>query len=107
MSAGQFRPQKKSWAVSKSTHPASRTEKREKFDFEKMKAAATSDDPAVRKAEFIEYFERFNEFPSFLFDVQRGIDPRLEATIQDLSQDENSSKALLDGVKALLYRLPS
>lgn len=84
----------------------SKSQKREKFDFEKMKAAATSEDAAIRKAEFIEYFERFNEFPSFLFDNAQNLDPRLAATMQDLSIDENSSKALLEGVKALHYRLP-
>ena len=81
--------------------------KKEKFDFEKMKAASTSDNPANRKAAFIEYFERFNEFPSFLFDNEQEIDPRLAATIRDLANEECSSKALLDGVTALRNRLPS
>lgn len=83
------------------------SQKKEKFDFEKMKAAATSDDPAIRKAEFVEYFDRFNEFPSFLFDNEGSIDPRLRATMQDISTDTTSSQALLDGVKALVYRLPA
>lgn len=81
--------------------------KKEKFNFEKMKAGALSDDPTVRKAEFIEYFERFNEFPSFLFDNEKGIDPRLAATMRDLSEDAQASKELLDGLKALTFRLPS
>lgn len=92
--------------VDKKAATVSQAPKKEKFDFEKMKAAATSDDPAVRKAEFIEYFERFNEFPSFLFDNEHSLDPRLAATMQDLSADESSSKALLEGVRALQYRLP-
>lgn len=107
MSADYSRSEKKSRRPGISTDSASRVPKKKKFDFEKMKAAALSDDSAVRKAEFIEYFERFNEFPSFLFDNQRSIDPRLKATIQDLSVDKNSSQALLNGIKALLCRLPS
>lgn len=100
-------PYPKLEAVSKNAKTALLAPKKEKFDFDKMKTAATSDDRLVRKAEFIEYFERFNEFPSFLFDNEQGLDPRLAATMQDLSKDENSSQALMDGVKALLCRLPS
>lgn len=81
--------------------------KREKFSFEKMKTAALSDDTLVRKAAFIEYFERFSEFPSYLFDNEYKIDARLAMTMREISQDQNSSKALLDGVASLLRRLPS
>ncbi len=103
MSAPLFKnAQRKSWIP----NAVLQTHKKAKFDFEKMKAAATSDDPAVRKGEFIEYFERFNEFPSFLFDNEHTIDPRLAATMQDLAADLHSSKELVAGVKALLGRLP-
>lgn len=71
-----------------------------------MKAAAMSDDPRVRKEAFIDYFERFNEFPSYLFDNERKIDVRLAATIRDISRDTDVSKALLQGISALLQRLP-
>lgn len=98
---------KKSWTVDKKTDPITQTSKKEKFNFEKMKAASTSDNPAIRKAAFIEYFERFYEFPSFLFDNEQKIDPRLAITMRDLSSDKDSSKALLDGITALLNRLPS
>lgn len=96
----------KSRVTSAPLNTSSRVQKKERFDFEKMKAAATSEDPAVRKAEFIEYFERFSEFPSFLFDNEHALDPRLAATMQDLSADEDASPLLLAGVKALQQRLP-
>lgn len=97
---------KKSWTTDTVRNPEP-APKKEKFDFEKMKAASTSDNPTIRKAAFIEYFERFNEFPSFLFDNEQKIDPRLAITMQDLSNDKDSSKALLDGIAALQNRLPS
>jgi len=97
---------KRSWTVDTIRDPEP-TPKKEKYNFEKMKAASTSDDPAVRKAAFIEYFERFNEFPSFLFDNEQKIDERLAITMRDISSDTDSSKALLDGVTALLDRVPS
>jgi hypothetical protein len=96
---------KKSWTVDRITDPEP-APKMEKFDFEKMKSASTSDNPAVRKAAFIEYFERFKEFPSFLFDNDPEIDPRLAITIRDISNDADSSKALLAGITALQHRLP-
>ena len=96
---------KRSWTVDTIRNPEP-APKKEKYNFEKMKAAATSDNPAVRKVAFVEYFERFNEFPSFLFDNEQKIDPRLATTVQDLASDEDSSKALLAGVTALLNRLP-
>ena len=81
--------------------------KREKFDYETMKAAAGSDDPAVRKQAFIEYFERFEEFPSYLFDNEPKIDDRLLQTIQDLLKDPETTKAMHKGISALMERLPS
>lgn len=101
------REKRKLWSADSIQKPIRGAAKKEKFDFQKMKIAATSDDPAVRKAEFIRYFERFGEFPSFLFDNEQSLDPRLAATMSDLSVDTDSSKTLLDGVSALLGRLPS
>ena len=81
--------------------------KREKFDFETMKAAAAHKDPAVRKQAFIQYFERFEEFPSYLFDNEQRIDERLFETMQDLIKDSETTKAMHKGIEALLERLPS
>lgn len=100
------RVRKKSWTVDTIRDPEP-VPKKEKYDFEKMKAASTSDDPTIRKAAFIEYFERFKEFPSFLFDNEHTIDSRLAVTIRDLSNDKDCSKTLRDGIAALLNRLPS
>ncbi len=77
-----------------------------KYNFEEMKAAATSEDPAVRKTVFSDYFERFNEFPSFLFDNEHGIDERLQRTIQDLKNDPAATDAIKKGVARLVERLP-
>ena len=81
--------------------------KPEKFNFEKMKEAATSEDSAVRKASFIEYFERFSEFPSYLFDNEHETDIRLLKTIQDLLNDPDITKELRRGIDLLIRRLPS
>jgi len=81
--------------------------KREKFDFETMKAAAAHKDPAVRKQAFIEYFERFQEFPSYLFDNQSKIDESLYQTMQDLLKDPATTKEMHKGIEALLDRLPN
>lgn len=97
---------KRSWTADTIRDPEP-APKKAKYDFEKMKAASTDNDPAIRKAAFIEYFERFKEFPSFLFDNEGKIDPRLAATIQDISSDKDSSKPLLEGITALLDRLPT
>ncbi len=78
-----------------------------KFNFETMKAEAVSTDPAIRKQAFIEYFERFNEFPSFLFNNESEIDPRLFETMQHLISDLDTSPEMRRGVDALLGRLPS
>ena len=45
-----------------------REQQKSKFDFEELKAGAMSADPRTRKDVFKEYFERFEEFPSYLFD---------------------------------------
>ncbi len=81
--------------------------KREKFDFEEMKIAATDKDPLVRKKTFIEYFERFAEFPSYLFDNERQMDPQLRETIDEILKDKETSSQVRAGVASLLLRLPS
>ena len=83
------------------------TTKQSKFDFELMKSAATSDSPVVRKKSFIEYFERFEEFPTYLFDNETKIDEKLFKTIQDLLNDPETSKTMRGGLDAILKRLPS
>ena len=96
-------------AVKKKNHTAQhgKEPKQEKFDFEKMKSAALSDDSAVRKQSFIEYFERFSEFPSYLFDNEHGIDIRLSKTIQDILNDPEVTKELRVGTDLLMRRLAS
>jgi len=81
--------------------------KAEKFDFEKMKLAATHEDNLVRKQTFIEYFERFAEFPSYLFDNEGCVDNRLRRTIDDLLADPDTTRELRNGLDLLLRRLPS
>lgn len=78
---------------------------REKFDFEKMKHAATHADAQVRKRTFIDYFERFAEFPSYLFENEHGLDERLSRTIDDLLHDPEVSKELRSGIELLQRRL--
>jgi hypothetical protein len=78
----------------------------EKFNFEKMKEAAMHEDAAVRKQSFIEYFERFGEFPSYLFDNEDYIDERLRRTINDLLADPETPKDVRTGIDKLLQRLP-
>ncbi|PIP75641.1 hypothetical protein COW86_02640 [Candidatus Kuenenbacteria bacterium CG22_combo_CG10-13_8_21_14_all_39_9] len=81
--------------------------KKEKFDFEAMKAVASSKNPTVRKLAFVEYFDRFGEFPSYLFDNERKIDENLLATMEDLRKDPETTKEMHQGIEALLTRLPS
>ncbi|HUO50607.1 MAG TPA: hypothetical protein VMU25_03560 [Candidatus Paceibacterota bacterium] len=81
--------------------------KQEKFNFERMKLAATSEDAQARKQAFIEYFERFSEFPSFLFDNAHEIDNRLLQTIRDLQADPLMTNELKKGIDLLLQRLPA
>lgn len=80
--------------------------KQSKFNYEALKSAATSPERAVRKEMFIEYFERFEEFPSYLFDNSDAIDARLRETIDDLNNDPETSKVMRRGLDALLQRLP-
>jgi len=90
-----------------SRRASGKKQRRVKFDYEAMKKVATSDDPKVRKAAFVEYFGLFEEFPSYLFDNERSLDERLARTIQDLLADPETSKAMRLGLEALLRRLPS
>ena len=82
-------------------------QKKPKFDFEELKAAATSLNAKIRKKVFAEYFERFEEFPSYLFDNTNGIDSRLSETIQDLKNDPETPKNMHKGIEVLIQRLPS
>ncbi len=70
-----------------------------------MKLAAMSDDPAIRKEVFFEYFERFGEFPSFLFDTEQGVDARLIETMTDLKSDLTVSDAMRKGIERLMERV--
>jgi hypothetical protein len=78
-----------------------------KFDFEEMKASATSQNPAVRKKLFIEYFERFEDFPSYLFDNSQTIDSRFSETMQDLQKDPETTKKMQGSITAFLSRMPN
>ena len=84
-----------------------REARREKFSFEEMKAAAMSANPEIRKRTFKEYFERFEEFPSYLFDNTERIDSVLYQTIQDLVKDPETTKGMHKGIEILLERLPA
>jgi hypothetical protein len=84
-----------------------RSPKQPKFNFEEMKAEATSQDPAKRKKIFIEYFERFKEFPSYLFDNSKTIDVRFSETLRGLENDPATTTAMREGIAALMGRLPS
>lgn len=81
--------------------------KQEKFDFEKMKTAATHQDSSIRKKCFTEYFERFAEFPTYLFDLEPQIDARLVETIDDILRDPATTIDVRKGIDVLLARLPS
>lgn len=81
------------------------TQKKPKFNFEELKAAATSFNAKIRKKVFEEYFERFEEFPSYLFDNSNGIDTKLAETIRDIENDPETSKNMRKGLAALMMRL--
>ena len=81
--------------------------KRTKFNFEEMKAGATSPNPALRKKTFQEYFDRFEEFPSYLFDSDETVDSRLQQTIQELTNDPTTPKTMQKAIQSLMERLPS
>ena len=78
-----------------------------KFEYERLRRLATSEDRAVRKESFLEYFEQFHEFPSFLFDNEQEIHADLWQTMQDIQADRALSKDIKKGVEQLLNRVPS
>jgi hypothetical protein len=82
-------------------------EKKPKFSFQELKTAATSINAAARKQVFLDYFEMFEEFPSYLFDNEHRIDPLLSETIEDIKKDPATSDKMQRGIVALLQRLPS
>ena len=84
-----------------------REQQKSKFDFEELKAGAMSADPRTRKDVFKEYFERFEEFPSYLFDNSEKIDSRLFDTIEDLKNDPETTTVMHKGIATLMQRLPS
>lgn len=84
-----------------------KTAAKQKFNFEQLKASATHIDIRVRAKAFAEYFEMFNEFPSYLYDNSSGIDATLLNTIEKLKADPETSKQMLAGIEVLLNRLPS
>ncbi|MDO8522335.1 MAG: hypothetical protein Q7S08_03550 [bacterium] len=81
--------------------------KKTKFNFEELKTAATSENSVVRKKVFQEYFEQFEEFPSYLFDNTDGIDKKLSETIADIENDPDTSARMHKGIVQMLNRLPS
>lgn len=83
------------------------TEKKSKFNFEELRAGATSQNAKARRKAFEEYFERFEEFPSYLFDNSNGIDTMLAETIRDIENDPETPKNMRKGIEALMMRLPS
>jgi hypothetical protein len=84
-----------------------RDPKKSKYNFEELKAGATSPDVETRAAAFRDYFERFEEYPSFLFDNERQLDPRLAETVQYMQSHGETSEKMLQGLKLMLDRLPS
>ena len=84
-----------------------KAEKKIKFNFAELNAGATSTNPNVRKKTFQEYFEKFQEFPSYLFDNSQGIDSTLKQTIQDLEKDPETTEAMQKGLALLLQRVPT
>ena len=78
-----------------------------KFNFDQLKAAATSTDIDVRTKAFAEYFEMFNEFPSYLYDNTHGIDAMLLNTVEKMKKDPETSEKVRAGIELLLNRLPA
>lgn len=80
-------------------------EKKVKFSFEELRVSGTHQSSAKRKKAFIEYFEMFEEFPSYLFDNSNGIDRLLSETISDIAADPTTSQKMRKGIETLLQRL--
>ncbi|MBV9159337.1 MAG: hypothetical protein JO019_01940 [Candidatus Kaiserbacteria bacterium] len=76
-----------------------------KFNFDEAKIAATHESLAVRKQAFIEYFERFAEFPTYFFNNEHGLDKRLQETIDGLLSDPDTTTELRAGIDAVCKRL--
>ena len=87
--------------------PVAKAEKKAKFNFEELKTAATSENPELRKKVFEEYFEQFEEFPSYLFDNTDRIDKKLSETISDIENDPDTSARMRKGIVQMLNRLPA
>lgn len=85
--------------------PVKDREKKVKFSFEELRMSGTHQSSAKRKKAFIEYFEMFEEFPSYLFDNSHGIDSLLSETIQDIQKDPTTPQKVLKGIETLLQRL--
>jgi len=81
--------------------------KKAKFNFEELKTAATSENPGLRKKVFQEYFEQFEEFPSYLFDNTDSIDSKLSETIRDIENDPETPEKMRKGIVMMLNRLPA
>lgn len=81
------------------------TKRKPRFSFAELKTAATSLNVEIRKKVFEEYFEQFEEFPSYLFDNTNGIDSRLSETIKTLKDDPETSEKMRKGIVLLLNRL--
>jgi hypothetical protein len=81
--------------------------KKARFNFEELKSAATSTNAVVRKKVFEEYFDQFEEFPSYLFDNTDSIDNRLSETIRDIENDPETSEKMRKGIAQMLNRLPA
>lgn len=84
-----------------------KTAKKPKFNFEKLKAEATSPNIKLRMASFRTYFEQFEELPSYLFDNERHIDEMLLETVSALQKDSDTSSAMRKALDVLLNRLPA
>ncbi len=84
-----------------------KTEKKTKFNFAELKKAATSENRDIRKKIFEDYFEMFEEFPSYLFDNEHGIDKHLSETIQDIQNDPNTPQKMQRGIELLMRRMPT
>jgi len=80
-------------------------EKKVKFSFEELRTNGLHPNSKTRKKAFVEYFEMFEEFPSFLFDNLNGIDKLLSETIDDIQKDPETPQKMQKGIEALLERL--
>lgn len=89
------------------TEAVKKTPIKPKFNFEQLKTLATHLDIHVRMKAFTEYFEMFEEFPSYLYDNTAAIDETLLSTVQKLREHPDTSKKMKIGIELLLNRLPA